>query len=353
MLYGPMSDFRAHAVRFAAVAALAAPLLRAQQVVTFEPVRDTAIFSNGALTSGGGNLVTGATVRFGNRRALIAFDLQSLPPGATVLSASFEMTMSQTNSGPAATSLHRLLAPWGEGLAISPGGSGAPAAPGDATWTEAFFGSVPWQSPGADFASAATATVSVDQPARYTWPSSPAMVADVQSWVNAPATNHGWIAITDETNTSAKLWHSREFALPSSRPILTVQFTVPAAASSFGAGCVAPNATPVLGAIGVPSVGNSAFALDVQGGQPSGVVLVFFGSQALTPAGSFGNCPVHIAGNLELAAWGIASATGTSRLGLAVPNQPALVGLGIFTQALTLDASTEATSNGLELRVGT
>src|SRR5215212_6354842 len=104
------------------------------------PSKDNTIFSNDALL--GGNTSDGAGPHIyvgpafsGIRRALISFDLSSLPQGAGIDSVTLSFNVSRGHGFQTIT-LHRLLADWGEGTSNSgdPGGSGATAAGGDATW---------------------------------------------------------------------------------------------------------------------------------------------------------------------------------------------------------------------------
>src|SRR5437763_11375402 len=49
------------------------------------------------------------------------------------------------------------------------------------------------------------------------------MTADVQSWLDNPATDFGWLVSGDEsTSTTAKRFDTRESASP---PVLTIQYT--------------------------------------------------------------------------------------------------------------------------------
>ena len=52
------------------------------------------------------------------------------------------------------------------------------------------------------------------------------MVSDVQSWVDAPAGNHGWLLLGDETVLgAAKRFGSRESTFVNERPVLTIEYT--------------------------------------------------------------------------------------------------------------------------------
>ncbi len=58
---------------------------------------------------------------------------------------------------------------------------------------------------------------------QYTW-SSTQMVADVQSWLDDPASNFGWLVLGNETTiATAKRFDTRESASP---PMLTIQYRV-------------------------------------------------------------------------------------------------------------------------------
>ena len=171
------------------------------------------------------------------RRGVLAFDVAgTIPPGSTITAVSLSMNMSMTPSGAATVELHKLLADWGEGTSHAPmgEGDGAPATPNDATWRHRFFDTIFWTTQGGDFSATVSASQSVDSTGQYTW-SSAQMVADVQSWVDNPASNFGWLVLGDETDAAtAKRFDTRESASP---PILTIEYTT--------AGDRAPRLVPV------------------------------------------------------------------------------------------------------------
>ena len=158
------------------------------------------------------------------RRGVLAFDIAgSIPPGSTITAVSLSMNMSMTPTGAVTVELHKLLADWGEGTSHAPmgEGDGAPATPNDATWRHRFFDSVFWTTQGGDFSATVSASQSVDVIGQYTW-NSAQMVADVQSWLNNPASNFGWLVLGDETAiATAKRFDTRESASP---PVLTIEF---------------------------------------------------------------------------------------------------------------------------------
>ena len=158
------------------------------------------------------------------RRGVLAFDVAgSLPPGSMITAVSLSMNMSMTPAGVVTVELHKLLADWGEGTSHAPSGEGdgAPATTNDATWRHRFFDSVFWTTQGGDFSATVSASQSVGGIGQYTW-NSAQMVADVQSWLDNPASSFGWLVLGDETAiATAKRFDTRESASP---PMLTIEF---------------------------------------------------------------------------------------------------------------------------------
>jgi glucose/arabinose dehydrogenase len=191
--------------------------------VELTPARDNTIYSDYPNNSNGaGDLFAGRTMQAGIRRALLKFDLASIPADAEILSATLSLTVSQTTTGSFDFSLHRIERDWGEAGSVGLG-QGAPAQAGEATWLAAFFGGEAWATPGGDFVSAPSASASVGASGSYSW-SSGGLAADVAQWAANPGANHGWILRGNETNPSAKRIHSRESAEAAARPRLTVTY---------------------------------------------------------------------------------------------------------------------------------
>ena len=164
------------------------------------------------------------------RRAVVRFDLSSIPTGSTILSVSYKAYMSQTSTGANDCKLHRMLAPWGEGTSFAFGGGGTSPEVNDATWTRNFWPSSSWAVPGGVFAPTASATKSVNAVGSYIWANVPALVADVQGWLNTPATNYGWVMIGNEAVLeTAKRFESRQSADITRHPTITVVYTLPSA----------------------------------------------------------------------------------------------------------------------------
>ncbi len=186
----------------------------------FDP--DDGDHSNGA----GFHFFAGETAMSELRRGVLAFDIAgSIPHGSIITSVTLSMNMSRTISEtPRIVELHKLLADWGEGTSDAHGeeGDGAPATTNDATWRHRFFDTIFWAMQGGDFSPTVSASQSVGPLGQYTW-SSAQMVADVQSWVNNPASNFGWLVLGDESALgTTKRFDTRESASP---PVLTIEYT--------------------------------------------------------------------------------------------------------------------------------
>lgn len=214
-------------------------------IINIMPSKDNTLYeyvpAEGDHSNGAGfHLFAGENGEGEVRRGVLAFDIEgTIPPGSTITAASLSMNMSMTPAGALTVELHKLLADWGEGTSHAPmgEGDGAPATPNDATWRHRFFDSVFWTTQGGDFSATVSASQSVGGTGHYTW-SSAQMVADVQSWLDNPASNFGWLVLGDETAiATAKRFDTRESASP---PVLTIEFTSPRVAPS-----PRPRPTPV------------------------------------------------------------------------------------------------------------
>ena len=163
---------------------------------------------------------------------MLRFDVAAaLPPGAIVTRVELRLVLTPSNPPPIQIGLHRVLAAWGEGDSAASGGSGAPSAPGDATWLHTFYDDTFWTHPGGDFVAEASATQrSGRSQAPSAWGSTPDAVADVQAWLDFPETNHGWLLIGGENApTTSKRFASREADDPASHPQLVVEYELPCA----------------------------------------------------------------------------------------------------------------------------
>jgi hypothetical protein len=198
-------------------------------IININPNKDNTLYeydpAEGDHSNGAGfHFFAGENAMGELRRGVLAFDVAgAIPPGSTIVAVSLTMNMSMTPAGALTVELHKLLADWGEGTSHAPmgEGDGAPATPNDATWRHRFFDTIFWTNEGGDFSATVSASQSVGGIGQYTWTSAQ-MVADVQSWLDDPASNFGWLVLGDESAAAtAKRFDTRESASP---PMLTIQY---------------------------------------------------------------------------------------------------------------------------------
>ena len=200
------------------------------------PSKDNTIYGSGDanLSSGAGaNLFVGRSGQGRIMRSLIAFNVAgAIPAGATITSVSVSLAINTPQSHSSTVRLHRLQADWGEGTSVSSGAppgsggaDGAPATTGDATWNARFFNTAFWTTPGGDFAGAASASQLVTGTSGTVVFTLEGLVADVQAWIDNPATNFGWILVAQIESAAAVRFSAREGAGP---PSLQVTYTASA-----------------------------------------------------------------------------------------------------------------------------
>jgi autotransporter-associated beta strand protein len=197
------------------------------------------------LSNGQGDIFVGRTNQDFNdsptisiRRGLIEFNPAAIMPvGATITDVT--LTAEQLSSGTwsETVSLSPMLRDWGQGSSLANGGGGAAATNGDATWYYPFYGqpatwTAPGGKPGFDYSAgtSAAALVSGSAVQTFTWSSSanPALLSDVQQWLDNPAANFGWILLGDEsTGRTTKSFAGQHAVSPSTPPQLTVQYVAP------------------------------------------------------------------------------------------------------------------------------
>ncbi|HEV8337094.1 MAG TPA: DNRLRE domain-containing protein [Candidatus Polarisedimenticolia bacterium] len=145
----------------------------------------------------------------GGSRGLVRFDLSSIPAGATISSATFEMYHYFSRSALSESlRVHRLTRAWTE--------------PG-ATW-RAYDGVNSWTTAGGDFdpAVAASTTVNATVNVWRQWN----VTALVQSWISGSAPNFGMILDSPSAggNNERQFYTSDYLANPALRPKLTIVY---------------------------------------------------------------------------------------------------------------------------------
>jgi len=201
-------------------------------IVNLTPSKDNTLYEYDPLEGDMSNALglhffSGETAMGELRRGVLAFDIAgNIPPGSKITAVTLSLNMSRTPlDNPRTVELRKLLADWGEGTSMASGeeGDGAPATPNDATWRHRFFDTIFWTTEGGDFSGTVSASQSVGPLGQYTW-SSAQMIADVQSWLDNPASNFGWLVLGDESTVlTSKRFDTRESASP---PVLTIQYTL-------------------------------------------------------------------------------------------------------------------------------
>jgi hypothetical protein len=189
---------------------------------TLIPSVDTSIHSGGTKPQGTSTLIVGRRGVNVIDRALIRFDLSHIPTNAVLRSAELKLVIVRApNAVPYSLHLHRMLTPWAE----------------VADWSQA-TATVPWAAPGAD-AGNDYLTSSVSAVARSTadgffalFTPSAALQDDLQTWIQTPASNNGWIIISEGENVlrSARHLGSSESQFP---PQLTLTYEIPSPAPTL------------------------------------------------------------------------------------------------------------------------
>lgn len=207
---------------------------------TFVPSADTSLLEINPTNNLGGfpGMNAGTTQEYQKTRALLRFDLTSLPTNAVILSAMLQLEVTREPDEPPNNTtfgLHRMLRPWGEGnkSPVTQPGKGLPASLGEATWECAFHSTNNWTSPGgapdADYSSIESASqfiYGVDE-SPYRFETTPELVADVATWIRNPTANFGWMLLCNDelSNFTARRFGTRED--PNRPPLLELQYLVP------------------------------------------------------------------------------------------------------------------------------
>jgi hypothetical protein len=218
-------------------------------VVTLGADKDTSIFQNNVNNAGGGGPGLFAGTNGGNspRRALISFDLSSIPAGSTITDVQLTLTLGQVaGMGPDTATIGLFLLtrigakaqPTAAQRGLPVAGTAQRPGVGDATWNAAMFPGTLWTTPWRRPCHAPRALLyfsearTLETP--FTWLSTPQLVADAQGWLDNPATNFGWEIINAVESSASSVFgfysseqHTFAGGSVNQEPALQVTYTVP------------------------------------------------------------------------------------------------------------------------------
>lgn len=215
--------------------------------INLQPVADTTLCEYAPDNNLGGTDFfiagsTGGTAGGTKNRALIRFDLSAIPANSKIKSVSLLLEVAHfppVDETPS-FALHRMLRSWGEGdkdssEELTSRGLGYPATVNEATWLSPFaFTTNTWSGPGGigDFASIVSSRALVNAVLFFPlFDSTPELIADVQTWLDNPAANFGWMLKAEDEDLffSSRAYGSREFTGidTNSAPIVMIEFMPP------------------------------------------------------------------------------------------------------------------------------
>ncbi len=213
--------------------------LFSQTSITLLADRDNTIYSESTNSNGSGSsFFAGANQSLNKRRGLLHFDLSGIPTDAIIASATLRLNTVQVAAAAVGQSVkvNKVTASWGEGTS-SGSGQGAVAATNDATWLVRFTGTPGnWGIAGGDFVNTVSGSQVVSAPGVVSL-SGIGIDSDVQSWINNPSTNFGWIVTGNESSPQSVIsYATKENGNASQRPSLIITYTtLPITLQSFTA----------------------------------------------------------------------------------------------------------------------
>ena len=167
-------------------------------------------------------------------RAVLKWDLSSIPVGSTVSSASITLTLDANAPGQdMSTDVHRVTNDWTQGVGVCGGTNNTTVNWNNRTGINPTF--TGWTTAGGDF----NATVENTQTLLHTWNAGQTVtwsVANmVQGWINGTNNNYGAIfkATSETGGNNVYKFASAENATSARRPILNINYITPPVCSSI------------------------------------------------------------------------------------------------------------------------
>ena len=124
---------------------------------------------------------------------------------------------------------------------------------------------------------------------------------------------------------------------------------------AYGPACRGSTGLPQIGAVGLPRLGNASFAITVSQALPNAAATQLF---SFFPSNvPLSSCRINLAIPMLTGASLVTDLSGSGAAPLAIPNDPAYLGVNLFTQWVVLDPlggiyQVLAATSGLQIRVG-
>ena len=186
---------------------------------TLNPTKDNTLLEEGGRVDrnyGNGLILLVDKEASKLQRALLQFDLSSIPSNATIYSATLAMKKIGGDNSTQNIEVHRITAAgnWDEGTGSDVGVTGA------SNWTERQSG-VNWGTAGGDYNGTVESTVPVSTNGTYNW----TVTSLVQNWVNGTNTNYGLMLLSPDGggDRSQDLGSSENTG---NEPVLTIQYII-------------------------------------------------------------------------------------------------------------------------------
>ncbi len=256
--------------------------LRAQTTVVVPCAADNTLYyhAQGELSNGVGQGLFVGTNGLGlTLRTVLRFDVAAaVPAGASIVAAQLTVRSQKSMYVPLLdVTAHRVLQAWGEGSSVAPsgGGYGGQAQTNDATWLHALYPNTFWTTPGGDFVAQPSTTLQLPAVGTVSSAAGPGTVADVQSWLDQPGQNFGWLLKADETVFSINAHRLASRTAAGGRPTLTVTYLQAGQTGTWGTGCPTTNGTFTFAYVGAMT-GGGTIQLVHSNGPPSTIGVNYF-----------------------------------------------------------------------------
>ncbi|MGE3817834.1 MAG: DUF4347 domain-containing protein, partial [Isosphaeraceae bacterium] len=147
---------------------------------------------------------------YGDQRALLRFDLASIPANAIITSATLLMEARQ-NGGAFNNDVYEVTQNWEEGTLNGTAGT--------ANWNQRLAGTA-WTTLGGTFNATAVATLNTALTGQHAWN----VTSLAQAWIAGTKVNNGLLLASPDSGTSTVTYDSREGAIP---PVLAIDYVLP------------------------------------------------------------------------------------------------------------------------------